>query len=79
MDLYFYRGPDDDSNGIETCRPKSIDNIPYGCCFWLNIVLYYIYIYIEHFGMENIKYSILLASIKNCRKFSAHADTAHKQ
>ena len=39
---YFQRGPDDDSKGIETCRPRSINNLLYDRCVWLNIVLYFI-------------------------------------
>ena len=52
IDLYFFqRGPDDNSKGIETCRPRSINNILFDCCVWLNIVVYCI----EQFGMEIIK------------------------
>ena len=30
--VYFQRGPDDDSKGIEACHPRSINNILYDCC-----------------------------------------------
>jgi len=43
----FRRGPDDDFKEIETCRPRSINNILYDCCVWLNIV-FYRYIVLVH-------------------------------
>ena len=64
---------------ISKCCPRSINNIPYDCCVWLNIVVYCIFI--EHFGMENIKfqnYKWKWAKWFSCTLINVHAPTNEK-
>ena len=72
--VIFQRGPDDDSKGIETCRPRSVNNILYDCCVWLNIVVYYIPFHL----------SDIWSCCENCKliavsRFSCHGEIILRQ